>query len=105
MYVYHGTAAHLGDEAFISSLIDRPFHGVVGKSNPNQITQGKDSIPVIWTSFSPFRAFLWAAFRADVIRDVPGAITLTDLSSEWVFAGKTYRGVPHSIRLSTAKST
>lgn len=93
MYVYHGTTAHLGDEAFISALTDRPFHGLVGKSNPNQITQGKDSIPIVWTSFSPFRAFLWAAFRADVVRDVPGSGTLSNLTSEWTFGEKTYRGV------------
>ncbi|KAN0080446.1 hypothetical protein V8E54_003650 [Elaphomyces granulatus] len=93
MYVYHGTTAHLGDEAFISALTDRPFHGLVGKSNPNQITQGKDSIPIVWTSFSPFRAFLWAAFRADVVRDVPGPGTLSNLTSEWTFGEKPYRGV------------
>jgi hypothetical protein len=93
IYVYHGTAAHLGNEAFINGLADRPFNGLVGKSNPNQITPGKDSIPIIWTSFSPFRAFLWAAFRADVIRNVPGMETLSNLSSEWEFAGTTYKGV------------
>ena len=51
MYVYHGTAAHLKNADYISDFIlalaNRPFNGLIGKSQRNQITQRKESIPVI----------------------------------------------------------
>jgi hypothetical protein len=93
LYVYHGTAAHLDHPDFILSLAKRPFTGLVGKVNRNQITQGKHSLPIVWTSFSPFRAFLWAAFRADVIRDVPGPLIQSTLTSAWSSENRTYQGV------------
>ena len=64
MYVYHDTAAHIKKPdnwnliSFILALANRPFEGLVGKSESNQITQGAKSIPVVWTAFSP----LWARF-------------------------------------------
>jgi hypothetical protein len=75
------------------SSLPSPVNGLRGKSNPNQITQGTDSIPVVWTSFSPFRAFLWAAFGADVINNVPTPRVLSKLNSEWIFRNETYKGV------------
>jgi hypothetical protein len=94
MYVYHGTAAHLDNSSFILDLANRPFNGLIGKSQPNQITQGKNNIPVVWTTFSPFRAFLWAVFGADVICNIPGASTqASKLTKAWEYEGKSYEGV------------
>jgi hypothetical protein len=47
---------------------------------------------VVWTAFSPFRTFLWAAFHADVICNFPTPI-VSKLTSEWKFENKTYKGV------------
>ena len=93
LYVYHGTVAHFDHAHFISAIANRPFNALVGKSNRNQITQGKDSIPVVWTAFSPFRAFLWAVFLADVIGDIPGPTAQSRLTSVWQCGNKTYEGV------------
>jgi len=93
LYVYHRTAVHLDHADFILALANRPFNGLMGNSQRNQITQGKESIPVVWTVFSPFRAFLWAEFVADVIEDIPGPKAQSRLTSVWQCGNKTYEGV------------
>jgi len=93
LYVYHGTAAHPDDNDFILALANRPFNALMGMSQRNQITQGKKSIPVVWTAFSPFRAFLWAVFAADVVGDILGRRAQSRLTSVWQCGSKTYEGV------------
>jgi hypothetical protein len=97
LYVYHGTAAHIENPNFISALANRPFNGLIGKSQRNQITlalgPGVGNIPVVWTAFSPLRAFLWAVFRADVIRNIPGYMTQSKLNQPWHYGNKSYEGV------------
>ncbi|KAK3191612.1 hypothetical protein K4F52_002427 [Lecanicillium sp. MT-2017a] len=66
MYVYHGTAAYLGSSRALVDLTSHPFAGLEGRCTRNQITQDGSGLPVAWTAFSPFRAFLWAVFGAEV---------------------------------------
>jgi hypothetical protein len=92
-YVYHGTAEHLAQPPFISSLASRPFRGLQGTVRQNQITPAQKSLPILWTSFSPFRAFLWAVFAADIVRLVPGPSGQHRLTSSWQCGDRTYYGV------------
>ena len=93
-YVYHGTAAHLaGPGASWIADLAGPTPALCGQSNGNRITRASPSLPLVWTAFSPFRAFLWAVFQADVIGDVPGPASQEPLSSSWKCRGREYGGV------------
>jgi hypothetical protein len=85
LYVYHGTAAHIELPGFILALADRPFNGLRGMSQRNQITPalgpGGINMPVVWTAFSPLRAFLWAVFRGEVVSNISGPTTQSKSTS------------------------
>lgn len=91
MDVYHATSEHIGNAHFIEALSVRLFDGLRGSARRNHITQG--TFPVVWTAFSPFRAFLWAVFGADVVRPLPGPQGQLKSTEAWEAEGKTYYGV------------
>ncbi|OXV12200.1 hypothetical protein Egran_00039, partial [Elaphomyces granulatus] len=91
LYVYHGTSVHLNKPGFIEALTTRPFNGLRGSAQPNQISQG--TFPIVWTTFSPLRAFLWAAFSAEVIRPIPQPYTRQMLTKPWQAGAREYYGV------------
>jgi hypothetical protein len=100
LYVYHGTAEHISIPGFIVSLARRPFVGLVGKTRRNQIAPavGRDAgnIPVVWTAFSPLRAFLWAVFKGEVVGhvgDIPSPTMQFKSNKPWHYGNKTYEGV------------
>jgi hypothetical protein len=97
LYVYHGIAAHIEFPGFILALANRPFNGLIGMSQRNQITPalgpGGGNMPVVWTAFSPLGAFLWAVFRAEVVSNIPGPTTQSKSNQPWHYGNKTYEGV------------
>jgi hypothetical protein len=66
-------------------------------SQRNQITPalgpGGINMPVVWTAFSPLRAFLWAVFRGEVVSNIPGPTTQSKSNQPWHYGNKTYEGV------------
>ncbi|KAH7389925.1 hypothetical protein BKA66DRAFT_460142 [Pyrenochaeta sp. MPI-SDFR-AT-0127] len=88
--VYHGTAAHFG----LSAWPDRwnePKLDLSPSVAPNQMSPG--GIGVVYTAFSPLRAFLWAAFQEHMYANTPAPKGMSWLSTSWTSAGQTFTGV------------
>ena len=89
--VFHGTNRHL------TGLPDWPdkWHSrALNLRGADQACQMNPmGVRVVYTSFSPLRAFLWAAFKDHIYRNVPGTIDREFMSSTWTTQGRTYRGV------------
>ena len=75
--VYHSTAGpqtgdfSFAESAFVLAHFDRVIDVLRGSVSPNQVVPVHSSLPVVWTSFSPLRAFLWASFVVEVLSDIP----------------------------------
>lgn len=80
--VYHGT-----DPAIIGSLetVEGPPHVRLNSSvNDNQVAPTAwNVLPVVWTGFSPLRCFLWAAFKAEVLQNIPTGTYKGRLEQSW----------------------
>ncbi|KYK55787.1 hypothetical protein DCS_07751 [Drechmeria coniospora] len=91
--VYHGTSHNPKKGTFNEFLSQPPFLALDGGSSRNHITQGSGQLPVVWTAFSPLRAFLWAVWQAEAVAAVPNPDAKGRLNAVWKCAGKTYEGV------------
>lgn len=80
--VYHGTDWAIEDN---EDTIDDPRRGRLERFvSRNQVapTSGR-VLPVVWTGFSPLRCFLWAAFKAEVLHQVPTGAVKDRLERSW----------------------
>jgi hypothetical protein len=91
--VFHGTSAHLNFDIFRDEISCAPFKALGLMSSKNQMVT--TSIPCIYTAFSALRCFLWAAFTADVIDNVPRPYhqATQRLQQTWMTGGQAHRGV------------
>ncbi|KAK1979207.1 hypothetical protein LZ30DRAFT_541683, partial [Colletotrichum cereale] len=87
--VYHGAAIH--EEEWPLQFDRTPFNALQARQNPNQMVT--DAYNVIFTAFSPLRAFLWAAFKGSLPSLTPSARDTISTQNTWVTGGRTYRGV------------
>jgi hypothetical protein len=89
--VFHGTSAPLNGPAenFRDAVSVTPFKALSLMHNKNQTMPGTRGY--IYTAFSAFRCFLWAAFK-NAVEDVPSPGTSVLLAHEWETGGNSYRG-------------
>lgn len=90
-YVYHGTANHYNEPLWADCFVDKPFKALEASHRPNQMAP--QSIGVVYTAFSPLRAYLWAAFKNHIYRMSPNAADLVHMKQSWVCKGNSYRGI------------
>ncbi|KAK3364288.1 hypothetical protein B0T25DRAFT_529720 [Lasiosphaeria hispida] len=80
--VYHGTDWEIEDN---EDTIDDPQRGRLARFvSRNQVAPNRGGVlSVVWTGFSPLRCFLWAAFKAEVLHQVPTETVKDKLECSW----------------------
>ena len=79
--VYHGTDWMVEDNEHARN---DPRGGRLEPSvSRNQVAPDRWALAVIWTGFSPLRCFLWAAFKAEVLHQVPTGTVKAKLERSW----------------------
>jgi hypothetical protein len=91
-FVYHGTASQYQASMWPDQFEERPFNALAARQNINQLAP-KDAGPVVFTSFSPLRAFLWAAFTTHLPANIPYREDLFHMQKPWMARGRSYQGV------------
>ncbi|EFQ26973.1 uncharacterized protein GLRG_02144 [Colletotrichum graminicola M1.001] len=86
--VYHGSV--IRDEEWPRRFNETPFDALSPRTNSNQMVT--DAFSVIFTAFSPLRAFLWAAFQNGLPRMAPDTQDILNTHNTWVSGGRTYQG-------------
>ncbi|KAK0645758.1 hypothetical protein B0T16DRAFT_390313 [Cercophora newfieldiana] len=93
--VFHGTGSLRG-----LSLADKVFErlGDIRTGNDHrhqqaQVVPTHESLPIVSTTFSPLRAFLWALFYSEVIQSVPIGDWNIGEKKQWECQGHTHAGV------------
>lgn len=92
--VYHGTASHIDDRRgdswrrqwtqYEATSERQSFSYLMGSwRNMNQVAPPIPTLPVVWTSFSAIRSFLWSVFSSDVIGHTPGSKGMDHLNRRW----------------------
>ncbi|KAK1573666.1 uncharacterized protein LY79DRAFT_568136 [Colletotrichum navitas] len=103
--VYHGSI--IRDDEWPRLFNETPFDALSPRINSNQMVT--DAFPVIFTAFSPLRAFLWAAFQKGLPRMAPNTQDILCTHNTWVSGGRAYQGVVlfkfHSTQPSPASLT
>ena len=90
--VYHGTDANLRPGlGFSESLSRQPFDALIRQFNDNQMIPRR--VGGIYTAFSPFRCYIWALFKAEVIQSIPSASIRSFSDQIWTSNGIGYRGL------------
>jgi len=79
--VYHGTDWMVEEN---ESARPDPRRGRLRPSaGRNQVAPNQGALGVIWTGFSPLRCFLWAAFKAEVLHQIPTGTVKAKLERSW----------------------
>ncbi|KAK3358731.1 hypothetical protein B0T25DRAFT_531028 [Lasiosphaeria hispida] len=79
--VYHGTDWIIEDS---ERAIHDPRNGILRPTvNHNQVAPDRWALAVVWTGFSPLRCFLWAAFKAEVLHQIPTGTVKAKLQHSW----------------------
>ncbi|KAK3343450.1 hypothetical protein B0T25DRAFT_554354 [Lasiosphaeria hispida] len=80
--VYHGTDWPVEDNEYIR---DDPQRGLLTPHVcPNQVAPTSGAVlQVVWTGFSPLRCFLWAAFKSEVLHQIPTGRIKAKLERSW----------------------
>ncbi|KAH8912736.1 hypothetical protein BR93DRAFT_922703 [Coniochaeta sp. PMI_546] len=80
--VYHGTDVDIGDR---ERTVADPRHDRLNSSvKSNQVAPTAWGVlPVVWTGFSPLRCFLWAAFKGEVLQNIPIGTPKGRLEQSW----------------------
>ena len=104
LWVYHATAKHLINSKDVPINIGNdlvyaaPFADTFSRS-PFSVLQPFarghpfSRYPCTFTGFSPIRCFLWAAFGAEVVQNVPHGRSQDNLRRPWTSGGNQYQGV------------
>lgn len=87
--VYHGSI--VSNPHWALQFTNNPFDALDARISPNQMVT--DAFGVIFTTFSPLRAFLWAAFHSVMPRVTSDAADILQTQNTWISGGKSYRGV------------
>ncbi|KAK2041433.1 hypothetical protein LZ31DRAFT_586500 [Colletotrichum somersetense] len=87
--VYHGSI--IRDKNWPLKFNETPFDALSPRINSNQMVT--DAFGVIFTAFSPLRAFLWAAFEGNLPHMTPNPQDMLNTHNPWISDGRTYRGV------------
>jgi hypothetical protein len=106
--VFHGTSTH-----FKYPYWPDRWNQDVGTLHPASTIGGQMGcigVPLVYTAFSPIRAFLWAAFKEHIYSNIPTKSEITLLERQWSSGSRTYSGIvvfyhtasqPHSADLSS----
>ncbi|KAK2000548.1 hypothetical protein LX36DRAFT_709248 [Colletotrichum falcatum] len=87
--VYHGST--IIDKEWPQYFNAATFEALEPRTNSNQMVN--DAFAVIYTAFSPLRAFLWAAFQGKFPCMSHSAQDVLRTHETWVSGGRTYHGV------------
>lgn len=92
-FVYHGTASHYyRADRWPDQFEETPFNALSARQNINQLAP-EDAGPVVFTTVSPLRAFLWAAFTSHLPANIPDRAVLSHMQKPWTARGRSYRGI------------
>ncbi|KAK3363913.1 hypothetical protein B0T25DRAFT_528748 [Lasiosphaeria hispida] len=79
--VYHGTDWKIKDS---EGVIHDPRNGILRPAvSSNQVALERWALAVVWTGFSPLRCFLWAAFKGEVLHQIPTGSIKAKLQRSW----------------------
>jgi len=79
--VYHGTDWPVEDDE--GAVLDPREGLLLPFASRNQVAPKWWALPVIWTGFSPLRCFLWAAFKGEVLHQIPTGSIKAKLERSW----------------------
>ncbi|RYN35170.1 hypothetical protein AA0119_g1226 [Alternaria tenuissima] len=90
--VFHGTTAHFkeGAQQWPDSWENSALN-LHPASNGCQMNP--PGVGVAYTSFSPLRAFLWAAFQGTIYQNIPSRDNINFMNKAWTSQGRPFRGV------------
>jgi len=90
--VFHGTAAHFkGPSQNWPNFWENATVDLAPASSGCQMNP--PGVNVVYTAFSPLRAFLWAAFQGTMYQNIPNRENLNFMNQSWTSQGRAFKGV------------
>lgn len=90
--VFHGTNAHFkGPLQHWPNFWEDETVGLEAASAGCQMNP--PGVNVVYTAFSPLRAFLWAAFQGVMYQNIPGRENISFMNKGWSSQGRSFKGI------------